>query len=91
MAIEVEFYGTVRRHAQIPRTVLATIDAQIRLGEAVAILAGRFPSLAEAVFQGNRLRAGYLASVDGERFVSEPTDVLRDGQTLVLMSSDAGG
>ena len=91
MAIQVEFYGTVRRVAQTADTVLATIDGQIRLGEALAILAGRFPALAETVFRGNRLRDGYLASVDGERFLTEPTDVLRDGQTLVLMSSDVGG
>ncbi len=91
MAVRVEFYGTVRLHAGVPETSLATIGGVIHLGEALAILSARFPELARCCLDGNRLGEGYLASIDGERFVAEPEEPIPDGHSLLLMSSDAGG
>ena len=91
MAIVVEFFGTVRSRAETADTVLTSIDGKLRLGEAIAVLSGRFPRLCGHCLIGNRLAEGFAASVDGKIFVTEPEDLIFDGQTLLLMSSDAGG
>ena len=91
MAVRVEFFGTVRLRTGTPETSLATVQGTIRLGEALAILSARFPELAGRCLRGNELCPGYRASIDGERFIGGSEDEIRDGQTLLIMSSDAGG
>ncbi len=91
MAIRVEFFGTARTRAEVPETTVTPVDGKLRLGEAIAILSARFPQLAGHCFTGNRMADGYAACVDGKLFVNDATCELRDGQTLLIMSSDAGG
>ncbi len=91
MAIRVEFFGTVRSRTGVAETALAPIDGKIRLGEALAILAARFPKLSGHCLSGNHIADGYAACVDGKLFVEDAEYELEDGQTLLLMSSDAGG
>ena len=63
MAIVVEFFGTVRSRAETADTVLTSIDGKLRLGEAIAVLSGRFPRLCGHCLIGNRLAEGFVASV----------------------------
>lgn len=91
MSIRVEFYGIVRSRAETDVVELKTDGGEISLAELLQQLADRFPALAETCFEGKRLRAGYTTNIEGQRFVDDPNTVLRDGQSLLLMSIDAGG
>ena len=87
MTVTVELFGIPRQRAD---TAAARVEARC-LAEAVAALSREFPALAEACFDGGRLRPGYLANLNGERFVSDPATPLADGDALLILSADAGG
>jgi len=95
MSITVEFFGIPRR-----RTGTSRLDIEAgSFGQALAVLSERFPLLAEACFEvcdgasdgTSRLRAGYAANLNGDRFVRDPDTALADGDSLLILSADAGG
>jgi sulfur-carrier protein len=87
MQVAVELFGIVRARAGVART---TAEGRC-LGDVLAELAERFPALAESCIDGRRLRPHCTANLGGQRFVSAPETPLCDGDTLLLLSADAGG
>ena len=87
MTITVEFYGIPRERAGVATTV---VDGR-RLGEILIDLAQRFPRLGESCFDSGRLRPAAIANVNGGRFVSDPSTLLEPGDTLLILTADAGG
>ena len=74
------------------RAGVATTSAQgTNLGDVLVDLARRFPDLADACIDGRRLKATYLASLDGRQFITHPETPLTDGASLLILSADAGG
>jgi sulfur-carrier protein len=87
MQVAVELFGIARSRAGVSRT-----SAQgPSLGDVLTDLARRFPDLAETCFDGRRLRPGFIVNVCGNRFVSSPETTLDPGDTVMLLSLDAGG
>lgn len=87
MNVTVEFYGIPRQRAGVEAA-----PAQGRLlGDVLCDLAARFPRLAETCLDGGRLRAGYVANLNGRRFVTDPQTALAAGDRLLILSADAGG
>jgi molybdopterin converting factor small subunit len=87
MTITVEFFGIPRQRAGVAAT---TVQAA-QLGEVLTRLERRFPQLAETCLTEGRLRPGYVANLNGERFVTDPTTPLKPGDSLLILSADAGG
>ena len=87
MQVVVELFGIARARAGAAR-VTAAGDS---LGEVLADLAIRFPNLAETCIDGRSLRPGFTANLSGQRFVTAPETPLRQGETVMLLSMDAGG
>jgi molybdopterin converting factor small subunit len=87
MPVAVELFGIARARAGVAAT---TADGAT-LGAVLADLAARYPGLAEACIDGGRLRPGFTANVGGDRFVTAPETNLADGDTVLLLSLDAGG
>jgi molybdopterin converting factor small subunit len=87
MQVAVELFGIPRARAGLAQTSAVGSN----LGDVLADLASRFPKLAETCIDGRRLRAGYIANLRAERFVTSPDTPLNDGDTLLLLSLDAGG
>lgn len=85
--IRVEFFGIPRARAGVP----GTTARGAKLGEVLAELAGRFPELAAACLEGNRLRAEYAANLNGQSFVRDPETALAPGDSLLILSVDGGG
>jgi molybdopterin converting factor small subunit len=87
MSIVVELFG-------IPRQRAGTARADIQgatLGEVLLELTRRYPRLADDCFDAAGLRRGYLANLNGQRFVSDPATRLAAGDSLLILSADAGG
>ena len=87
MTIRVELFGIARRAAGTG----ATTAAGCRLEEVLADLARRFPKLAELCLHPGRLRPGYVANLNGDRFVADPTTPLGPADCLLILPADAGG
>lgn len=87
VAISVEFFGIPRQRAGLA----ATVAEGASLGEALQMLAGCFPELAECCFEGDHLRPGFAANLNGQRFVMDPATPLKPGDSLLILSADAGG
>lgn len=87
MQVAVELFGIARARAGVARTTAEGLC----LGDVLAELAERFPLLAESCIDGRRLRPHCTANLGGQRFVSAPETPLCDGDTLLLLSADAGG
>ena len=91
MALRVEFYGIARQRAGVASFDLALAAREITLAEALRQLADRLPEFGRECVENGRLRTTLAANLGGERFVSDPALVIRDGQSLLILSADAGG
>lgn len=87
MRVPVELYGIPRQRAGVDRTTARGTC----LAEVLADLAGRYPRLAETCIEGGQLRPGFVANVGGNRFVTDPETPLAEGDSLLILSADAGG
>jgi molybdopterin converting factor small subunit len=85
--VQVEFYGIPRARAGVAVTA-ATANT---LGDLVRLLSRDFPALAECCFEGPHFRQGYTANLCGDRFTTDPTTPIGDGDTILILSLDAGG
>lgn len=87
MQVTVELFGIPRSRAGIAQ-IASTGQT---LGDVLADLAHRYPGLAESCIDGRQLRPGYTVNLGGNRFVSAPETSLTAGETVMLLSLDAGG
>jgi molybdopterin converting factor small subunit len=90
MGIRVEFYGVPRLRAGVASLEIPLSAESIKLGEALHDIAGRFAGLATEIGEDG-LQPTCVANINGNRFVSDTAEPLRDGDVLLIMSADAGG
>lgn len=84
--MHVEFFGVSRERAGV-----AEMDVQAdTFGRLLAALATRVPRLAE-VIAADRLHPSLAASLNGDRFISDPDTPLADDDRVLIVSADVGG
>jgi molybdopterin converting factor small subunit len=84
--MRVELLGLPRERAGV-----AEVELNARtLGELLGALAHQLPSLAEFI-EADRLQPSFVANLNGDRFVSDPGTPLADGDSILILSADAGG
>ena len=84
--MRVELLGIPRERAGV-----AELELQANtLGQLLRALAHRCPELGEFIDR-DRLQPSIVANLNGERFVSDPHTPLRDSDSILILSSDAGG
>ncbi len=88
----VELFGIARLLARTSVIALA-LPAAATLSDAFAALAEKLPVLVGRVISADRTRLvdGYACNVNGLAFVRTPTAVVNPGDSLVILSADAGG
>lgn len=87
MQVIVELFGIPRARAGVSQAVANGTT----LGDIFVDLARQFPTLGGTCIQGQFLKAGYIANLRGEQFVTHPSTRLKEGDSILLMSLDAGG
>jgi molybdopterin converting factor small subunit len=87
MQVTVELFGIPRARAGVAKTIAHGST----LGDVFLDLARRFPALGEACIDGRTLKSQYIANLRGEVFVSDPKTTLHEGDSILLLSLDAGG
>ncbi|MFT3769574.1 MAG: MoaD/ThiS family protein [Minicystis sp.] len=85
--VTIELFGVPRLRAG--REEVAVEAAS--LGEALSALAVACPALTPAVVQSGRLSPYYLVAKNGLQLTADPATPLAPGDTLVLLSAEAGG
>jgi molybdopterin converting factor small subunit len=91
MAIRVEFFGIARQRAGISELSLALPMAELPLGDVLRQIAARLPELSRELVVCGRLHESLVANLGGARFVHDPQTIIRDGESLLILSADAGG
>lgn len=91
MTLIVELFGIPRQRAGCARCELEFSGAGITLNEALVALAVTYPGLDGECIRNGALLGSYAANLDGERFLSDPTSLLKHGDELLILSADAGG
>ena len=91
MAIVVEFFGIPRARAGVERVEVADERFQMPLSEVLLALAKQLPDFAESCLDGSQLRANFIASIDGQCFVHGDEAMVSSGQSVLILSADAGG
>jgi len=84
--MRVEFLGIPRERAGVSELEL---DADT-LGQLLTSLEQKLPSLGALVDSG-RLKPSFLASLNGDTFVSDPRTRLSKSDCVLILSADAGG
>jgi molybdopterin converting factor small subunit len=85
--VQVEFYGLARRRAGRPH--LAVPAASV--AEALRQIVATCPQLADVLESEHRLSSRFLLAKNGSRFLDNLDEPLVSGDSLVLLSADAGG
>ena len=85
--VTIELFGVARLRAGCAAVEVAANS----LAEALGALVQRCPSLEPEVVHEGLLCEGFLASRNGERFLPDPASPLAPGDTLLIVSSQAGG
>lgn len=91
MPIRVEFFGIARQRAGTSELMLDASTGTLLLSEVLKQVAARTPELGQTLLVGGELHESLTVNVDGNRFIREPTTPIRDGQSLLILSADAGG
>ncbi len=87
MTIRIEFYGIPKQ-----RSGVDAIDVEAAtLGEAFQQLSAQLPRFAEACLAEGRLQPSFLANINGENFTTDLQTHLESGDTVLILSADAGG
>ena len=84
--MHVEFLSVPRRLAGVTHV---EVQAQT-LGQLLTTLATRFPSLGDFITL-DRLHPSFIASLNGDEFVSDPDTALAENDHVLILSADAGG
>ena len=95
VACTVELYGVARLTAGTARVPL-TLPAEALLSDALAALAVSCPQLLGPVLEsdaagGTQLGSGYACNLNGAAFVRDSRTAVQTGDSLLILSSDAGG
>ncbi len=90
-SVRIEFYGIVRQRVGQAVWEANIVEDAISLREIFRQLERQFPALAGDCLQDGRLTADYLVSLDGNTFVTDPDLSVQPGQTVLILSADAGG
>lgn len=85
--MRIELYGVARLRAGHDQVEVEAAT----VGEAVRALAASCPGVVPEVVLGGRLTEGFLASLNGERFVSDDAVPVGEKDTLLIVSATAGG
>jgi molybdopterin converting factor small subunit len=85
--ITIELYGLARLRAGCARVDVFADD----LAGALGALVQRCPALEPEVIREGLLRESFLASRNGERFLPDAATPLSAGDTVLILSAQAGG
>jgi len=84
--MQVEFLAVPRRLAGVSQV---EVQAET-LGQLLTTLAVQFPSLGKFITLDG-LHPSFIASLNGDQFVSDPQTVLGENDRVLILSADAGG
>lgn len=92
VACTVELFGVARLKAKAAAVPL-TLPPGATLGDALAALAEQVPALVGSVVTADRhgLTSGYTCNINGSAFTRDATTPLQSGDSLLILSNDAGG
>jgi len=85
--MRIELFGIAR--ARAGREVVVTDAAT--LGASLRQLAEICPGLVPEIVRDGALADGYLASLNGNRFVSDGATPIRESDTVLILGAQAGG
>lgn len=91
MKICVEFFGSARLRTEVAKTYLVFEQKTVRLSDLVVALTQTHPGLSPDCFLEGKLQSSFALNINGERFVRDLTVDLYDGDSVLIMSADAGG
>lgn len=85
--ITVEFFGLARSRTGTDAIELSATT----LADIVQELVRQYPALAESCFRDGQLGDSWLFNLNGQQFTRDTDTRLDDGDSIMLMSADAGG
>ena len=90
ISVSVELFGVARLLA---KTQFVSLDlAQgATLAQVLSALAEKLPALAGRVINAEGLISGYSCNINGLTFVRAPSEKIRSGDKIFILSADAGG
>ena len=86
----IELFGIVRQRAGVSRIEIP-VEQTKQLGDLLEELVQRYPDMHNACIDGCQLQPGFVVNLGGQRFTTDPTEKIQPGDTVLVMSADAGG
>ncbi|MEC9091311.1 MAG: MoaD/ThiS family protein [Planctomycetota bacterium] len=90
-SVKVEFFGVPRLRAGVADFFVEVAADRNRLGDVLMKIQREIPELTKECFADGKLRKEYVVNVSGKEFTRSLGRVVSPGDSLLIMSSDAGG
>ena len=91
MKICAEFFGAVRLRTETAKKQFEFDEPTIPLSDVLTALTNEYPRLTPDCISEGNLQPAFAINLNGERFVRDLSVRLCDGDSILLMSADAGG
>lgn len=89
--IKIELFGVPRLRAGVAEFFVDLDDTEPTIRNVLKQVRNRFPQLGPECFSGSQLRPEYMISISGKRFTRDMEETLNESDSLLILSSDAGG
>ena len=89
--IRIEFYGVARLRTKTAEFEIEASTGSIRFGDLLNQLVQVFPNLGPDLIHDGQLGSSLVANLDGKMFLSSFDTQIDDGESVLIMSADAGG
>jgi hypothetical protein len=89
--IQIEFFGVARHRTQVASAVIPVGPEGLSVPQLWNVLSERFPLLLAGLDATMEPAVLYSLNLDGQRFLDRQPATILPGQTVLVLSADAGG
>ncbi|HCA48837.1 MAG: hypothetical protein CMM06_02490 [Rhodopirellula sp.] len=91
MKIKIEYYGIPRQRVGLASEILEFEGEQMGIHDVILAISNRHPEFQQHCMDGTRIDKNFTVNLNGDRFYQEDDGVAHDGDSLLILSMDAGG
>jgi|TARA_B100000700_G_scaffold67186_2_gene74316 hypothetical protein len=91
MKIKIEYYGIPRQRVGIASEMLVFDHEQMGIKDIILTIARRHPEFQKHCMDGDEINKNFTVNLNGDKFYQVDDGFAQDGDSLLILSMDAGG
>lgn len=89
-SVKIELFGIPRLRAGVAE-FFVQIETPCSLGDVLKLIEEYYPELGRELLENGQFRKEFIVNISGKRFTKTLEDPINESDSILIMSSDAGG